>query len=167
MSLLARFLYILLLAQAMACSLVLEPGALDEGCPKGMKPCFGKCVSEADPAFGCGQPSCAPCGLLHAASTCNAARECSVGMCTQPFLDCDKLAYNGCEVNSVEDVNHCRDCWVDCEATPRTRVRAMGCGAATCYVLACETGYVDFDADEENGCEQSASTQHEDAGTGP
>jgi hypothetical protein len=153
------------------CSLLTEPGALDEGCSTGMKACFGKCVSKSDPAYGCGRPSCAPCALLHATgTTCNAALECTAFSCEMPFQDCDFDFNNGCESNIYEDVKNCNGCSknnidYDCNALVGSNVKDLRCGGGACYVYQCAAGWADADGDYRTGCEQPAASVGVDAGT--
>jgi hypothetical protein len=46
-------------------------GAGTGGCQADEKECGSTCVKLDDPLFGCGAPSCDPCGLAHATPACS------------------------------------------------------------------------------------------------
>jgi len=75
-------------------------------------------------------------------------------MCTAPFVDCDRMAADGCEVDTATDRSHCGACGVTC--APRTN------GVATCAAGRCEhrcaAGFADCDGDAANGCEVDTRT---------
>ncbi|MFO0570680.1 MAG: hypothetical protein U0263_33905 [Polyangiaceae bacterium] len=71
-------------------------GGSDGGCASGRKLCGASCVSDADPAYGCGAQNCNPCALKNATASCD-GQKCSVAKCSPGYEDCDGLSKNGCE----------------------------------------------------------------------
>ncbi len=121
-------------------------------CPTGLTCCDGGCVDTARNTASCGA-----CG-----TTCSAANAepgcfggvCGVARCTAPFADCDAVAANGCETNTLSTVNHCGGCGVAC---PSRSNATVSCTAGTC-AFACDTGFADCDGDANNGCEVELAT---------
>ena len=156
MELLRRLAGTLVAGIFLSCSLAVDTGALNEGCPTGTKPCYGKCVSTDLPDYGCGRAGCAPCGLQHATSNCSTSTgECTVAQCAPHFDNCDKIAANGCETNIDESVAFCGGCTnVNiCDPQQRQHVQTSRCGAGACYVYQCESDYFDCDGTFSTGCD--------------
>lgn len=98
---------------------VLDAGApVDSGgtttCAPGQVTCAGACVDAADPRFGCGDGSCAPCVVAHGTPTCTAGR-CVVGACDVGFADCNATTADGCETDLSRAVS-CGACGAACPA---------------------------------------------------
>jgi hypothetical protein len=77
--------------------------------------------------------------------------ECAIHGCLDGRLDCNGDVEDGCEVDPDTDVDHCRECGVECT------VAANGspvCDRGTC-AADCDAGYLDCDGDPENGCERA------------
>lgn len=96
---------ILLLA---GCSLFSPSDELlaSSGCPAGWKVCNRECVAVDNPATGCGEVSCKPCEIPHAAPRCQENR-CARGSCESGWADCDGLVANGCEQARGEGARAC------------------------------------------------------------
>jgi hypothetical protein len=121
---------------AIACSLLVDTDAIEDGCPAGMKVCpgTGECVVTNDPKFGCADPRCEPCikdrtGKAFGARyvpTCNAGA-CDIGACLYGYgcEDCDQ------PILTSED--HCGGC-------------NQACDAGTCSMGVCVTEAAGFDA---------------------
>jgi hypothetical protein len=73
-------------------------------------------------------------------------------MCNQGFVDCDKSAANGCEVNTGTDPINCGACGTKCQF-PNAAVSV--CNAGMCKMSMCSPGYQDCDNDptDTDGCE--------------
>lgn len=96
-----------------------DSGATDGAapCPPGDLRCGGVCVSSADPRFGCGDGTCAPCAVAHATAACAAGR-CAVGGCDRGFADCNAAVADGCEAD-LSRATSCGACGLACSpATP-------------------------------------------------
>lgn len=96
-----------------SCSLLVDDGGLDDGCPVGQKACQGRCVSEDDPDFGCASGSCSPCP----AGEGGAASETRVIACVHG--ECASLCAFGfgcdaCDKNLLTDEQNCGDCGIAC-----------------------------------------------------
>lgn len=76
------------------------------------------------------------------------------GGCTAPFLNCNGLHDDGCEVNSNTDAAHCGTCFEACSddnGTPE-------CVGGACQID-CSTGFEDCDGNpRDNGCEINTNT---------
>ncbi len=89
------------------------------GCPMGFADC------NMNPNDGCetnilsDNNNCGACGKLCAqvpngGPKCSSG-QCTIGMCSAGFADCDGLYANGCEVNVNSDKNNCGGCGVVCQ----------------------------------------------------
>lgn len=83
-------------------------------CPTGQYLCHGTCVSADDPAYGCGDPSCAPCASGRGASACRAGA-CALGSCDPGYADCNRSLGDGCETD-LSRVASCGACDSTCPA---------------------------------------------------
>lgn len=148
-----------------ACSLVVDAGALQEGCAEGAKACdvegTAQCVTTGDPDYGCARDSCVPCILPHAVEVCGASGECAIGTCEPRYDNCDLLAKTGCEVDLDNSYEHCGGCGSSCDAALRSMAHTSNarCAAGRCVVDQCQDGYGDCDGAASNGCEQVLSEE--------
>ena len=149
-----------------SCSVVIDAGTLDEGCPSTQKVCDGICVPKSDPTQGCSRQTCAPCVLSHATATCDADGQCAVGTCDGAYADCDNTAINGCEVDLDTDKDNCGRCLRKCEdvAANPPHVAALGCALRNCVVTSCEPNWLDCDQSIANGCEVDRLTRTDHCG---
>lgn len=143
-----------------ACSVVVDPGPLQEGCGEGTKACDVdgalQCRSTTDPEYGCARDSCVPCILQHAVEVCGASGECAIGTCEPHYENCDLVAKTGCEVDLETSYDHCGACGNSCDAALRNMAHANSarCTAGRCAVDKCQDGYADCDGAASNGCEE-------------
>lgn len=90
--------------------------------------CNGNCVSNDDPAYGCG--SCTPCGLAP-----NSLIGCDAGVCTYSCPpnqdDCDGFGFNGCEIFLNSDDANCGACGNDCSVIEGPGSTCDGMGVCT------------------------------------
>lgn len=95
------------------------------GCSAGEKPCNGTCVSVLDPATGCSQESCAPCGddpnSQYGCSPARGGAKCVIVLCLNGFFDCDQAPIPlDCETNlegtTPAGAPWCGSCGVLCQA---------------------------------------------------
>jgi hypothetical protein len=70
-------------------------------------------------------------------------------VCRAGFLDCNRRASDGCEVDMTKDPDHCGSCTIAC-STAGTAARA--CTAGVCKPT-CDGAHLDCDTDGKNGCE--------------
>ena len=121
-------------------------------CPAGQSCCDGACIDPQANLAHCG--TCETrCSAPHAMPACTNAT-CAVGACTAPWDDCDHVAANGCEVDTLHDVAHCGACGTSCATRPHV---SAACDAGRC-AYACDTGFADCDGDASNGCEADLRT---------
>ncbi|MEZ4394039.1 MAG: hypothetical protein R3A48_23440 [Polyangiales bacterium] len=122
------------------------------GCPGAQQCCNGACADPASSIAHCG--GCGTvCAVANAMPACQNGM-CTVGACTAPFADCDRLPANGCEAHTLTDVAHCGGCGLRCEARPNATV---SCEAGRC-AFACAPGFADCDGVADNGCEVDLQT---------
>ncbi|HEY8076879.1 MAG TPA: hypothetical protein VIF62_22285 [Labilithrix sp.] len=81
-------------------------------CPAQWHKCGASCVADSDPMYGCGNATCTPCNLPHAAANCNAGA-CIVATCDPGFADCNVIATDGCETD-LSKAATCGGCGVAC-----------------------------------------------------
>ena len=85
--------------------------------------------------------------------------ECAIAECAEGFKDCNGDVRDGCEVNTLLDVNHCGSCETDCEnAGPVSNNADFACAGGSCLFTRCETGFGDCDNNASNGCEVTHRT---------
>jgi hypothetical protein len=144
------------------CSVLVDAGALEQGCPADTKPCEitpgeWRCVSVTDAQYGCARDSCVPCTLAHAVETCDLAGECTVGTCAPGYQNCDLVAKNGCEVDLDTSYANCGRCGTSCGDALRDmpRVQSAQCDSQRCVVDTCKDGFADCDGAATNGCERA------------
>ena len=112
-------------------------------------------MSRADADFGCGSDSCRPCVIAQAIARCSDNGACVVATCQGEFADCngdgDRLATDGCEVDTAHDPEHCGSC----EAVPcRAPHGVPDCAGGVCALRSCDAGYRDCNFDATDGCER-------------
>lgn len=146
-----------------ACTLAVDAGELQEGCPTGQKECFGQCVSVNDRDFGCAGSSCTPCTFPGATSRCGSDGECALGVCTGSNRNCNQDESDGCEVDIDIDPLNCNECGEVCQPFPNSE---PACGNGTCSIARCLTGFRDCDGDRRNGCEADLSKSTNCGGCG-
>jgi hypothetical protein len=96
-----------------------------------MKPCGSSCVSDDDPATGCGNNSCSPCPSRPNAMMGCEAGACAVIGCADSFIDCDGSDQTGCEHSpSSFDENACGGCDADCTSLGLSVCAGGECGCA-------------------------------------
>ena len=110
----------------------------DAGCAADRKSCGGRCVTIADPTYGCTANSCASCGaaIAHTPSySCAPGPGGCVANCETHWGDC-YAADPGCETDLRADQANCGRCGKVC---PNTTTCTDGiCVAATCGDGTCQ-----------------------------
>ena len=107
------------------------------------------------PANGCEADLSAPATCGSCSNRCagmNGTPTCASGacglMCNAGFGNCDGNAANGCETATATSASHCGGCGRACGNSNG----APACAAGACQI-ACDTGYLDCDGNNANGCE--------------
>ncbi|MDP3213039.1 MAG: FG-GAP-like repeat-containing protein, partial [Deltaproteobacteria bacterium] len=101
-------------------------------CAAGFGDCDGAAANGCEVTLASSAAHCGGCGraclLAHATPTCTAGA-CAVMACDAGFADCDRVASNGCEVNTRADNANCGTCGMGCAAG---QVCSGGVCGATC-----------------------------------
>ena len=115
--------------------------------------CAGKCADRFNDAANCG--ACGKvCDTVANANVGCVNAACAVTMCKAGFGDCDGKVATGCESDVTGDIAHCGACGTPCAKAPNT---TMKCEASKC-AYTCVADFADCDANTQNGCETSTST---------
>jgi hypothetical protein len=85
--------------------------------------CEAKIDSDVDNCGKCGSK----CRFNNAFPLCKAG-QCTIGNCVPPYADCDRIAMNGCEVNTSTDAKNCGACGNACNG--------MSCASGACGLIA-------------------------------
>ncbi len=113
---------------------------------------YVSCLSSCDTNSLSDQQNCGSCGnvctvLPNAQSTCQMG-SCILSSCSPGFANCDGNSGNGCETNTVSDVNHCGGCGISCGAggfcVNSTCMKPLGSACTThgqCTSGFCADGY--------------------------
>ncbi|MBI5516187.1 MAG: hypothetical protein HY909_20550 [Deltaproteobacteria bacterium] len=124
-------------------------------CNAGFADCDGSEANGCEANTASSVLHCGACGrvctLANASGAC-AMSACRVVSCSPGFLDCDREAANGCEVNARTDPTHCGMCGRACP--PLANTTGPSCMVGLCAVL-CLSGWGNCDGVSANGCETS------------
>ena len=99
------------------------------------------------------------CALANTTPTCTLGK-CTAANCTMNFADCDKLAPNGCEVNTQTDIKNCGTCSTVCALANATQACTLG----KCAIGSCNANFADCDKMVANGCEVNTQTDANNCG---
>ncbi|MCC7385518.1 MAG: choice-of-anchor D domain-containing protein [Deltaproteobacteria bacterium] len=93
------------------------------------------------------------CSVANGVAGCQ-TRMCTVAGCVAPWMNCNGLYVDGCEINTDVNLAHCggcnRPCTID-NGTPR-------CGAGLCEVAGCTPPFDDCNGLPGDGCEINTNT---------
>jgi hypothetical protein len=76
--------------------------------------------------------------------------------CVAGSGDCDAVASNGCETNTLTAAAHCGACGRACALPNATST----CAAGACAITSCAAGFADCDLNPANGCEANTRTDN-------
>ncbi|MEZ4391795.1 MAG: hypothetical protein R3A48_11915 [Polyangiales bacterium] len=128
------------------------------GCGAGESCCSGACINTASNVASCG--ACGNvCRVANGSATCEMGR-CEVGACDGTRRDCDRDPSNGCETDTLNDINHCGSCGRVCPSPPNA---AGSCSMGVCG-FACNVGFADCNGVPEDGCEVNLDSSPENCG---
>jgi hypothetical protein len=137
-------------------------------CPKGKTNCDG------NPADGCNvqlgtNTDCTMCGdtcnLANSMSSCQPMGSgfvCTLQQCNTGFANCDMVAANGCEVDTMTDANNCGSCGNKCPSGPNSTAVCVNGGCA----INCAPGFADCDNNPNDGCEIDVNNDTNNCGVG-
>jgi hypothetical protein len=110
---------------------------------------------------GCNQP----CVDLNANNHCDLCA--CVAECNANFLSCDSNSMNGCEVNALENDNHCGMCGEVCQeintTDPPGTDDGNSCNGGVC-VVTCNASSLSCDMDPSDGCEIDKTADESNCG---
>jgi hypothetical protein len=95
------------------------------------------------------------CNLANATNNCPSGT-CGIQSCTAPWANCNNSAADGCEANTLNNINHCGGCNMACNLANAVPV----CGSGMCQVAACIPGFVNLDGIASNGCELACTVSN-------
>ena len=99
--------------------------------------------------------------LPHAHGTCTSKLTCAVAYCDLNFADCDGIAANGCESNSLTDPANCNFCGVNCQSV----LNGVGvCQSGACAIGSCNGGFANCDGKVTSGCAVATSSDLQNCG---
>ena len=127
-------------------------------CPGGGTSCGGRCTDTNSDLSNCGRCSNACAAPTNARAVC-ATGACSFA-CNTGFGDCDRVASNGCEVNTTNNTLNCGACGTACRPPANA---AATCTAGACG-FTCLAGFADCDGSAANGCEVNLQTNTTNCG---
>ncbi|MFC1611897.1 amidohydrolase family protein, partial [Myxococcota bacterium] len=133
------------------------------GCDAGFGDCNGSAtdgcetdtMANVDHCGGCGQP----CDLSHASATC-AAGTCEIAGCDVGFGDCNGNPTDGCETDTMANVDHCGGCALACSLDHASTT----CAGGTCEIASCDAGFGDCNGNAVDGCETDTSSDADHCG---
>src|SRR5262249_3865058 len=135
------------LCRASGQSTTCVPGCADDArCGGSSKCCNGSCTDTTSDPTNCG--TCGTSCMVDHARASSPARRCPPGACAPGWADCNAKPADGCEINLRADPANCTACGQAC-ALPNA---IAGC-AGSCYVRACNFGWDNCNAKDEDGCE--------------
>ena len=127
---------------------------------------------DKDPATGCeadttSSITCGRCGnncnsFPQVLSSYCSAGKCVISSCLPGYADCDHNSSNGCEVDTTNSTDNCRQCGNNCSALPH--VKTGSCSASSCSI-SCAGNYKDCDLNISNGCEVDISSTPTNCGS--
>jgi hypothetical protein len=122
------------------------------GCAAPTTRCGSLCVDRERDVEHCGACD-RRCAFANATARC-AAGVCALGACLPGFVDCDRDASNGCEVDTRSSLSSCGACGRACAPANAVAV----CAGGACGYSSCSAEFGDCDRVAGNGCETSLST---------
>ena len=121
--------------------------------------CNGACIDTSSDIQSCGRCGNNCFALPNASPGCSGGM-CGIGSCNLGFLDCDRGAANGCEVNANSDDRNCGACGKMCTAGAN---QSFTCQNGACST-SCSAGFADCDGNAGNGCEVRSETDAKNCG---
>jgi len=127
-------------------------------CNDGFGDCDGDGYNGCEADFSSDVDNCGSCGstcqVAHGSPACSSGF-CVVAACDFPWDDCNGDPADGCESDTMNDVQNCNGCGQVCG--PYLHATA-GCENGACTVAGCSSGWADCDGIVDNGCERDVSS---------
>ena len=123
-----------------------DPGTVPETCNAKDDDCNGSIDDVVNIKLECATKFASAQNVMD--WTCTVGN-CQVTGCSGANKDCDSAPANGCEVNTLNDLNHCGQCGKLCSSSHGT----PSCNYGLCQI-ACNIGWGNCDGNPDNGCEQ-------------
>ncbi|CAF0953865.1 unnamed protein product [Adineta steineri] len=93
------------------------------------------------------------CSFANAVPICNSG-VCAIGSCNSGYSNCNSVSSDGCEININTDSVNCGSCNSGC----RFANAVPTCTNAKCVMGACNSGYLDCNNNDDDGCEFNGGT---------
>jgi hypothetical protein len=133
-------------------------------CNAGYDNCDGISFNGCEVSLNDNPAHCGVCGrscsFPNAVARC-VNRQCALDTCNMGYGDCDGMAGNGCEINTINDRFHCGVCGRVCSGYPNG---APQCAGGTCSLGSCNSGFGNCDGTSGNGCETDLRTNNSHCG---
>lgn len=127
------------------------PGCnVKHGCATGKDCCTGKCYDTQKDINNCGTCGNVCPAPANATAGCSAG-VCGVGTCNTGWGDCNSVAADGCETNTLTNKDNCGVCGNACALANAT----AACTAGACSIASCNGGFDDCNKIASDGCETS------------
>ncbi len=124
-----------------------------------MERCDGRdndCDSSTDE-----MPAAMSCGTVaHGAPSCSGGL-CTIGTCTDPWRDCDRVLSTGCETDTARSVSACGSCGMVC---PSVSHGTPDCVDGRCVIGSCTSPWDDCNTAVTDGCETNTNTSGANCG---
>ncbi|HEY5960606.1 MAG TPA: hypothetical protein VIV60_28830, partial [Polyangiaceae bacterium] len=132
-------------------------------CNSGWGDCDGSTDNGCEANLSSSQSNCGRCSVAcnneHGSSLCISGK--CEPTCAANYGDCDGIPANGCESNTLNDVNNCGGCGKACSLPHAT----SSCASGKCAILACDAGWADCNATAADGCESDLKSDLKHCGT--
>jgi hypothetical protein len=137
------------------------------GCSPGYAQCPGDPPNTCATQLGTNK-DCAfcnnTCALPHATSSCQpfgvGGHTCTLGACSAGWADCDAMAANGCETNTLTDPKNCGSCNNACVESNGTAI----CMSGVCALGPCNAGWLNCSGKLSDGCNIDGQTDPNNCG---
>jgi hypothetical protein len=133
-------------------------------CSRGYKDCDHSSIDGCEIDVDTDPNNCSACGYLcvtpHATPECTAG-SCAIMSCKGPYMDCNGVVADGCEVDVNSDSQNCGSCNNVCALPNATST----CEGGSCAITGCSNGYKDCNGMAADGCEAMVATDPQNCGS--
>lgn len=142
---------------------VCNAGTCGIECNEGFADCDGRADTGCEVDVRTSMTHCGACGSSCAPSRATAACTagvCEITACNTGYGDCNGDIADGCEA-PLNTLTNCSTCGTACMLDSAT----ASCSTRMCVIQSCNTGYLDCNDSDGDGCEVSSLTDESNCGT--